>query len=217
MNRMTELAFTRLTTVLLGVFPFVVVLLNVVNHDHYSGVSQAMSELALGPGGWLMAVAFTSMGVGIILVARGIRVAVPRARVVPGLLTIVGTLGIVSAIFRTNGEGQPDTTSSTIHLAAGLSMFLLMIVVLFTAAFTFRRDADWRWFAGPTLVWAVLALAAFFLVPILGDAHFGLAQRSFVAVWLSWLLTMSVLLRRPSAGGAARMGSAAAVESAPAR
>jgi hypothetical protein len=202
MNRITVLASTRLSTVLLSVFPVVVALLSLANRDHYSGVSQAMSELALGPGGWLMTVAFVSLGAGSVLVARALRSSLPRARVAPVLLAVTGVLDVVSAVFHTNAAGQPATTSSTIHQVAGVVTFLILIATMFASAVTFRRDPSWRWFAGSTLGWAVLALAAFFLVPILGDDRFGLAQRIFVGVVLSWLITVSVLLSRSAEAGA---------------
>jgi hypothetical protein len=212
MTRTTVLAPTRLPTVLLAVFPVVVVLLSLANRDTYSSRTQAMSELALGPGGWLMAVAFVSMGVGSLLVARDLHRSIPRARVAPALLAVTGVLDVVSAVFRTDATGQPATTTGTIHMVVGVTTFLLLIAVLFTSSVTFRRDRDWRWFAGPTLVWAVIALASFFLVPILGDDRFGLAQRIFVGVALSWVITVSVLLGRSSAQPEGRAAATAAGE-----
>lgn len=200
MNRTSE-SSTRLPTALLGVFPVVVVLLSLANRGTYSSVTQAMSELALGPGGWLMAIAFVSMGVGSLLVARGLRAALPETWVAPALLAVTGVLDMVSAVFHTDATGQPATTTGTIHVIAGIATFLILIATMFASAVTFRRNPSWRWFAGPTLGWALLALAAFFLVPILGDDRFGLAQRIFVGVVLSWLITVSVLLRRAAEGG----------------
>lgn len=213
MNRVTVPASTRLPTVLLSVFPAVVVVLSVMNHDTYSGVSQAMSELVLGPGGWLMTVAFVSLGAGSVLLARDLWTAVSHARAAAALLALTGILDLVSAAFHTTTHGQPDTTSSTIHQIAGVLTFLILIAVMFATAVAFRRDRSWRWFAGPTLVWAVLAVGAFFLVPILGDDRFGLAQRIFVGVVLSWLITLSILLGLRPTRAVGRSDSATARDS----
>ncbi len=50
--------------------------------------------------------------------------------------------------------------------------------------------------ATPTLVWAIAAVAAFFLIPISGNAYFGVAQRIMLATFISWQLTISLYARR---------------------
>ncbi len=52
------------------VFPVLVVALQVIQRRDYHPVRQAMSELALGRDGWLMAIAFCSLAVGSALLAR---------------------------------------------------------------------------------------------------------------------------------------------------
>lgn len=175
-------------------FPAAVIALQVIQADDYSIASQAMSELALGKAGWLMTLAFLALGSGTVLLGISIRVSLPRARVLFGCLLLAGALDVVSAIFRTNGAG-PETTSSSIHQLAGLSTFVLITTGMFASVRTFRRDAAWRSFAFPTLAWAAASVATFFLVPIIGDANFGVAQRIFVAVWLSWLIVLAARLR----------------------
>jgi hypothetical protein len=183
----------------LAVFPAIVVLLNIVQRAHYSTTRQAMSELALGRAGGLMTVAFLAMGVGTTLVAVVLRRELTRAVVAPGCLVLAGLLDGVSAFFHTNGENAASTTSSTVHMWAGISTFLLVIVAMFASVRAMRRTPGWSGLATATLVWACLAFATFFLVPGLGDARFGLAQRIFVAVWLTWLGTVAVRARRRTA------------------
>jgi hypothetical protein len=50
--------------------------------------------------------------------------------------------------------------------------------------------------ATPTLVWAVTAVATFFLIPLSGSAYFGLAQRIFLTVILTWALTTTLFAGR---------------------
>ena len=193
---------TRATIALIALllFPAVVLVLNVVQSG-YSALSQAMSELALGSAGWLMGVAFVSMGIGTALVGLCIRDSIPRARVAPIALVLAGTLDVVSAFFHTNGD-EPATTASTIHEIAGISTFILVVIAMYATIGSFRRRADWRSFVIPTAVWSIVATGTFFLVPILGDDLFGLAQRIFVATWISWLAVVAARTRalaaRPS-------------------
>ena len=50
-----------------AVFPFLVVVLHFVQLGHYHPLRQAVSELALGRAGWLMAIAFCAIGIGSLL------------------------------------------------------------------------------------------------------------------------------------------------------
>jgi hypothetical protein len=81
-------------------------------------------------------------------------------------------------------------------MTAGITFFLSMVAAMFVFAWRFRRDPSWRGLAGPTLLWAIAGAITFSLIPVLGDARFGLAQRLHIATWLSWLLVTSLRARR---------------------
>jgi hypothetical protein len=179
----------------LAAFPVTVVALNLIQRGRYHPVRQAMSELALGRDGWLMTIAFCAMGLGTVLLALLLRRAV-GALVAPLLLTAAGLLDFVSASFHTDPDNVTATVHGRIHDTAGIATFALFVVAIFAATRSFRRHAAWRPFASPTLAWAVCAVGTFFLIPALGDAHFGLAQRIFVATWLSWSLAAAAYARR---------------------
>jgi hypothetical protein len=70
----------------IAVFPLIVFVLHIVQAGDYHPLSQAVSELALGRGGWLMAVAFCSLGTGTLLLALALRHLVPAARIAPWLI-----------------------------------------------------------------------------------------------------------------------------------
>lgn len=178
-----------------AVFPIVVVVLNAVQHAHYNPRAQAISELALGRGGVLMVVAFLSLGAGIALVARILGRTLLRGRSIRWPLYAAAVLaGPMSAFFHTDPTGGRTTTHGAIHDNSGLAAFLLMLVSMHIAGWVFRHDASWRGFAAPTLVWAVVATGAFFLVPAL-PAHFGVAQRIFVGAFVTWLLAAAAYAR----------------------
>jgi peptidoglycan/LPS O-acetylase OafA/YrhL len=154
--------------------------------------------LALGQAGWLMTIAFCSLGTGTLLLARTLRDLHPRPRIAPALIAISGLLSYGSAFVHADGSG-PTTTHGQIHQGLGIATFILMISGMFALSRAFRRDPAWRSFARPTLIWAVAAVAAFFLIPLSGSAYFGVAQKIFLAVILSWALTTSLRAGRPLA------------------
>lgn len=181
----------------LAVFPAVVVLLNLIQAPHYSARAQAMSELALGRGGSLMFAAFILMGAGTLMLALLLHRELPRAKVAYVALILAAVLDVLSAIFPTNLANAPATASSNIHMIAGICTYALVVLAMFSTVRHLRGSPRWTHFATPTLVWSVVAFAAFFLVPLLGDDAFGLAQRIFVATWLSWMIVAAILARRP--------------------
>ena len=187
----------------IAAFPLIVVVLQVVQAGQYHPLSEAVSELALGRAGWLMTIAFCSLGTGALLLARIFRHLDPHPRVAPWQIGISGLLSYGSAFVHADGAG-PSTLHGEIHQGLGIATFILMVSGMFSLIRAFRRDPDWRTLATPTLIWAVVAVATFFLIPISGSNYFGLAQRVFLGVILSWALTAAFHAARVSEAGRAR-------------
>jgi Protein of unknown function (DUF998) len=181
----------------IAAFPLIVVALHLVQKGTYHPLSQAVSELALGRAGWLMAVAFCSLGTGTLLLALTLRSLDPQTRVAPWSIAASGLLSYGSAFVHADGPG-PATTHGEIHQGLGIATFILMIGAMFALGRSFRRDPRWRSFATPTFAWAVVALAAFFLIPLSGSSYFGVAQRIFLGVILSWALAVACRAGRMS-------------------
>jgi hypothetical protein len=192
-----------------SMFPLIVIALNLVQRHEYSPTGQAISELALGTGGDLMILAFCGLGLGIFLLALIIFRTSAKARVTPLLLTLASVpAGPLSAAFRTDRTGAEATTHGDIHNAAGLAAFLLILVAMITAAYRFRHEPNWRSQAAATTVLAALGIATFFLIPLLGNSHFGLAQRLFVGTFITWILITAFRARNISAAERAMPASA---------
>jgi hypothetical protein len=85
-----------------------------------------------------------------------------------------------------------------IHNGAGLAAFLLILVAMLTASYRFRREANWRSHATTTTALATAGIVTFFLIPTLGNSHFGLAQRLFVGTFVAWILTTAAYARNVS-------------------
>jgi ABC-type Fe3+-siderophore transport system permease subunit len=168
-----------------------------------------------------MAIAFCSIGIGSLLVSLVLRRITTHPRIAPALLGMSGLLSFVSAFVHADGSG-PTTTHGRIHQFVGVATFILIVAAMFSLVRAFRRDPSWRPIATPTLAWALTALASFFLVPISGNAYFGVAQRTMLAVFISWQLTISVYGHRvrhrrqtsPEHGKATRLATATRTASA---
>lgn len=169
--------------------------LHLANADQYDPVRQAISELVNGRFGFLLSIAFIALGGGTLAIAYGLWRSVDRARVGPLVLSLAGVLFGASGIFPTDSTGGPVTTSGVIHVTVGIAAFLLMIIVMFASARRFRGDPRWRSYYVPTLVWALCTTGAFFLFPVLGTDAFGIAQRIYVALFVSWLVATALRLR----------------------
>lgn len=202
----------------IAVFPVIVVALHLVQYGDFHPVRQAVSELALGKGGWLMAVAFCALGLGTLLLALVLRRSSARPRTAPVLLAIAGLLSFVSAFVHADPSSAANTSNrGRIHELAGVGTFMLTIAAMFFLVRAFRRDATWHRMARPTQIWAWAALASFLLIPTSGQAYFGLAQRVFIAVMLGWLLAASLYAYRVERVAAAAGTSGAGFEPAPSR
>jgi Protein of unknown function (DUF998) len=188
---MTRPTLARTAITLISVFPLLVLILHGVQAGQYHPLSQAVSELALGRDGWLMAIAFCSLGTGTLFLAGMFRRLDTSPRVAPFLMALSGALSYVSAFVHADGP-HGTTTHGQIHQAVGIVTFVLMISGMFALVRPFRRDRHFCSLATPTLGWACVAVASFFLIPISGAAYFGVAQRIFLTIVLSWALTASI-------------------------
>jgi hypothetical membrane protein len=179
-----------------GFFILVVALLPLVEPG-YDLNRQAISELALGPGGWLLNVAFCVMGGATALLGLVLR-RMTGARVASILLTIAGALDVVSGFVHAVRYDAAITTAAVVHMIAGIATFILIIVAIFAMVRPFQRSPGWQRFARPTLVWASVSAAAFVLLGpgLLGQTHFGLQQRGMAVTFLSWMVTTALLGRR---------------------
>lgn len=207
---MTRPTLARAAVALIAVFPLVVLVLHGLQAGRYHPLSQAVSELALGRDGWLMAIAFCSLGTGTLCLAAMFRRLDSAPRVGPCLIALSGLLSYVSAFVHADGP-HGTTTHGQIHQVVGIVTFILMIAGMFTLVRPFRHDPCFRNLATPTLLWAFAAVGGFFLIPVSGAAYFGVAQRAFLAVILSWALTVAIRgLERASASAEAIVGGVTA-------
>ena len=151
-------------------------------------VAHRLSEYANGSHGWMMAVAFSALGCG--LIALGVLLR-PEQRESPlawtssALAFLAGAGTIVSGIFRTNVSDASELVHSRASALASVALVVLCLAYSIPAAFH-RSDA------APDTAGTVLALTAAILAavsPLLHDTRLtGLSQRLLWIVLLAWLL-----------------------------
>ena len=110
----------------IAVFVAIVCVLHVVQSGTYHPLSEAVSELALGRAGWLMAIAFCSIGTGTLLLAAVLIRLSSRPRVAAWLIGLSGALSYVSAFVHADGPGR-STSHGTIHQIVGVTTFILLV------------------------------------------------------------------------------------------
>lgn len=180
---------------------------------HYSPVSQAESDLAVGPYGWIMTLNFVNRGAFSLgfayAFARTFRgPARPWRDLRPGvgLLAAWGLGSLVLAAFPTDVPATPVSPHGAVHLVVALLAFLAAALGVYWIGRRLERSD----LLGParsfTLPLAVLVVLAFlveaglpFVAPRL-DARFGGAtERVFLGAVLLWMFVVSTsLATRPS-------------------
>lgn len=176
----------------------------------YSPSSMFVSELSLGPGGWVQILSFLVTGALVLAFGRGLfgysrSGAASRSGSV--LLQIIGISLMASGPFRTDPSTHLERASAhgTIHGVFGAVVFSLAPVSCFLFYRRFRTDAAWQPLAGWTLAAAVvvtsgIALLRFSELPQTGlFAYKGLVQRAVLVTFMTWLFVVASRLHRLAA------------------
>ena len=196
-------------------YPCLVIAANLAQRDSYNAASEAMSNLALGRDGWVMTLAFLSLGVGIVMMAALVRRLESRAVVGPVLLLASSVTTFLSAVFQTDADGAPSTLHGTVHIALGLGSFVLVIAAMVACSVTYIRSNRHRRLGIASAVWGLVEVGTIVLTFALPSSLFGVGQRAVLAVAISWLLTTCVVAVRSSAlDPAAARAAGATLESA---
>lgn len=194
--------------VLAGVVLYV--LLDVVAQllpPHYNPISQAESDLGVGPYGWVMSVNFVVRGlIACALVAGLWRALAPatRPRLGLALLSIWAAGDALLAFFGADVAPHQATLHGAIHLVVALVIFVC--VALGELILSIRLAADARWAAARPLLLTIacatlIAMIALFL-RVLPRAHVGgLIERVFLGLALLWMVVAALRLIRLSSVG----------------
>jgi hypothetical membrane protein len=180
-------------------FALALVVMHLLRPD-YAPASHMISDYAVGPYGWVMTTAFLSLSGGCLTLAWGLSRGGPRSMLARGGVALLGlaSAGLaVTAAFPTDLPGGPATRAGDIH---GVS-FLVNVASLIGASVLITMgmggQPGWRehqWTSATLAALAGLALVLQFLTLRRG-APYGLANRLFATLLVTWLLATAVRLR----------------------
>jgi hypothetical membrane protein len=196
-SRATLLA--RLTLTGIGLY----VVLDIIAQalpPHYSPISQAESDLAVGPYGYVMSINFIIRGLLSLAAVQAIRDGLPsasRSRIGEVLLGIWAIGAIILAFSPTDLPGQHPTLHGVIHLLVAVVAFIAGAVGALLISLRLRTDPHMRSVA-PAAV-AIAAAACFMLLVIglqVGARHYGgLTERLFLGLVLLCLAVVAARLQ----------------------
>ncbi|HEY6417440.1 MAG TPA: DUF998 domain-containing protein [Candidatus Binataceae bacterium] len=178
----------------------------------YDARRMFVSELALGPCGWIQCVNFVVFGALFLVFARGVAADFQdgkASRAGPILFAIIGFSLLVSGFFVMDPVTTlPDQMSwhGKLHMFFGALVFSLSPISCFVFLRRFREDARWRSLQWWTLAAGTITAAALVVlsvgptqppaVPNAFNEWNGLVQRAILIPYFSWIFTFALLLRR---------------------
>lgn len=170
----------------------------------YDPIAESISSLANAPLGGLTTAAFAISGLFGAAWAFGLAAVLgttARERwTVRALLLLQAVVALGFAILPTDPAGVPTTTVGALHLLDFALYAVSMPITLLVLGLLMRRDPRWRGSAGPTLLAAVLVIAAAALVPATLDGPLtpwlGLLERLYVGIPSAWQVGAGVVAWR---------------------
>lgn len=158
--------------------------------EEYDPISEVVSALEAGPGGWVQQVNFAIFGVLTMAFAVGLHLGVRPSRrgiLGPGLLFVSGIGLLLAAALPLREDDMGVTYDPGGHFVAGMTFFLSSAVGLVVLSRRLARDPRWRGIATYTLAAGCVALAGFaamgaLVVPDGAPLHdwAGLMQRALI-------------------------------------
>lgn len=178
----------------------------------YSPTRMFVSELSLGPYGWVQMLNFVLTGALVLVFGRGLAAHFSTgaaSRAGPVLVQCMGVSLMVSGVFATDPSAMFDQASAhgVAHGIFGALFFTLAPVSCFVFYRRFRSDRAWRPMAGWTLAAGVVLTLGVGLLKLSqqpGSGLFewkGLGQRLILVTVMAWIFAVAFRLRHRYRGG----------------
>ena len=178
----------------------------------YSPTRMFVSELSLGPYGWVQMLNFVLTGALLVVFGRGLATQFSTgaaSRAGPVLVQCMGVSLVVSGLFTTDPSSMFDqaSTHGVVHGIFGAIFFTLAPVSCFVFYRRFRSDQAWRPVAGWTLAAGVvlalgIGLLKFSQQPESGLFEWkGLVQRVILVTIMAWIFAVASRMRHSYRGG----------------
>ena len=170
-----------------------------------------ISELAIGPLGWIQIANFLVLGAAIATFARTVAVecsGTGATHAVSTMLSVIGISVFASGVFVPDPATAPIdelTWHGIVHLIFGLTLFSVMPICCYLAFRGLSHKNQWGWFRTWTLL-AVLVTGGFWIILIPGSfvpafietfgGWIGILNRIVFGTWLLWLFLFAMGVRR---------------------
>ncbi len=175
----------------------------------YSWTSMFVSELSLGPFGWIQILSFLLTGALVLVFGRGLAAQFSTgaaSRVGPLLVQGIGVSLTASGPFTTDPSAMFEQTSAhgLVHGIFGAIVFTFAPISCLVFYRRFRRDPNWRRLAGWTLAAGIVLALGIVVLKISqqpGSGLFewkGLVQRVILVAFMAWIFAFAFRLRRLS-------------------
>lgn len=206
-------AILAFTITIVGIVFYVV--LNVIAQllpPHYSPIRQSVSDLAIGPYGWLLSLMFIIYSVMLLALLLGLIWGTSkqgRSRVGFVFLSLWAVLPAILAFFPTDlvdAHGYPGsvqafqmttTLHGTIHLLLSVIAFISALLATLFISLRFLRNKQLRSLGILVLIIALPMWPAFLLTDTFGKMGlYGIDERLFLGLGLFWVLIVALGIRR---------------------
>jgi len=184
---------------------------------HYSPISQAESDLAVGPYGYIMAVNFVNRGLFSVLFLYGLAKSLPSKAGSRGGLILFGVWAVgalILAVEPTDVSG-PATAHGAVHLLVATLAFLGAAFGALSLSRAFERDPSLKGVGRYAMPLSVLAVVFFFVLyggpfvlPHAAAKVGGLVERAFIGMVLAWMLAVSASMLKRSSPSSTRQPAA---------
>jgi hypothetical protein len=180
----------------------------------YNPFSMFVSELSLGPRGWIQIANFVVIGVLFLVFARGVAAEFQEgkaSRAGPILLMIIAISLLVSGPFVMDPATTPReqmSWHSRLHWLFGALVFSLSPISCFVFLRRFQQDPEWRPLRWWTLAVGTITAAAVILLsvgptrapapPNAFNEWNGLIQRTLLVPYFTWIFIFALRLHRRS-------------------
>lgn len=177
----------------------------------YNPISMYISELSLGPRGWIQVTNFILSGALLLIFAWGIRSQFKEGKASkagPTLLVIIAACLLLSGPFVMDTANTPIdqmTTSGLMHQLLGAVVFLLMPISCFVFWRRFRSNPNWRNLNVWTIIATLITVVAVVVLRVASSpalaasdlaGWIGLIQRTVLVPYMVWIFTFAYALYR---------------------
>lgn len=175
----------------------------------YDAKTMFISELSLGPRGWIQIANFIVLGILFLIFARGVAAEFREgkaSRFGPLLLTIIGFSFLVSGPLVMDPRSTPldqVTLHGILHGVFGALVFSLSPVACFVFLRRFRADPKWRLVISWTFAAALVTTVAVLLLTVATKLStppqvltdwLGVIQRALIIPFLVWVFVFAYKL-----------------------